>query len=153
MAPPGSSPTVPPAPARGVTARGGLVVVLASVLGGFLLALVVQPYHSDFGGGDPENYLFNGVRHPGSRLVIVEGGSHFSPLRLDGQGEALFRLGNQLVGVEPRRVQDLLLLTTIEFLESGHHPGLLSPQRRVHDGVTAYVLDRAQAQRWRSSIP
>ncbi len=39
-----------------------LVVVLASVLGGFLLALVVRPYHSDFGGGDPENYLFNGVR-------------------------------------------------------------------------------------------
>ncbi|MFQ6537512.1 MULTISPECIES: alpha/beta hydrolase [Aphanothece] len=97
--------------------------------------------------------LFVGNRHPRSRLVLVEGGSHFSPVRIDGDGDALFHLGDQLVGVEPQRVQELLLTVTIEFLEGWQHPTLLSPQRRVHNGVTAYVLDRTQAQRWFSTLP
>ena len=92
-------------------------------------------------------------RHPRSRLVVVDGGSHFSPVRIDGDGDALFRLGDEFVGVEPFRVQELLLTTTIEFLESSQHASLLSPQRRVHGGVSAYVLDRSQAQRWFSTIP
>ncbi|SBO42971.1 alpha/beta hydrolase [Cyanobium sp. NIES-981] len=96
--------------------------------------------------------LFLGNRHPRSRLVVVDGGSHFSPVRMTSQGEPLFRLGNQLVGEDPRRVQDLLLAATIEFLEGWQHPSLLSPQRRVHNGITAYVLDQGQARRWRDRL-
>jgi hypothetical protein len=92
--------------------------------------------------------LFRGVRHPRSRLVLVEGGSHFSPVRLGGEEEALFRFGEEFVGVEPRRVQDLLISLTLEFLNGWKYPWLLSPQRRVQAGVVAYVLDGGQARRW-----
>ena len=96
--------------------------------------------------------LFVRARHPRSRLVLVEGGSHFSPVRLSGGGEALFQLGEELVGVEPHRVQELLLSLTAEFLQGWDHPLLLPPQRRVQSGVVAYVLDPAQARRWRGGI-
>ncbi len=97
--------------------------------------------------------VFAGARHPRSRLVLVEGASHFSPVRIDNRGEVLFRLGNELVGIEPLKVQALLLNLTTEFLQGLEHPLLLSPQRRDQDGVRAYVLDHHQARRWRQQIP
>jgi predicted dienelactone hydrolase len=97
--------------------------------------------------------VFAGARHPRSRLVLVEGASHFSPVRIDNRGEVLFRLGDELVGIEPLKVQALLLNLTTEFLQGLEHPLLLSPQRRDQDGVRAYVLDRNQARRWRQQIP
>ncbi len=91
--------------------------------------------------------------HPRSRLVLVDGASHFSPVRLQGDDQALFRLGEELVGEQPERVQELLLQLTLEFLESGRHPALLSAQRRDHGAVTAYVLDPAAARRWSGRLP
>ncbi|MFN9933956.1 MAG: alpha/beta hydrolase, partial [Cyanobacteriota bacterium] len=58
-----------------------------------------------------------------------------------------------LVGEQPERVQELLLQLTLEFLESGRHPALLSAQRRDHGAVTAYVLDPAAARRWYGRLP
>jgi predicted dienelactone hydrolase len=97
--------------------------------------------------------VFARARHPGSRLVLVEGASHFSPVRINRGGEALFRLGEELVGIEPLKVQGLLLNLTSEFLQGLEQPLLLSPQRRDQEGVSAYVLDAAQARRWRGQIP
>jgi predicted dienelactone hydrolase len=97
--------------------------------------------------------VFVRARHPGSRLVLVEGASHFSPVRINRGGEALFRLGEELVGIEPLKVQGLLLNLTSEFLQGLEQPLLLSPQRRDQEGVSAYVLDAAQARRWRGQIP
>jgi predicted dienelactone hydrolase len=97
--------------------------------------------------------VFAGATHPRSRLVLVEGASHFSPVRIDNRGEALFRLGEELVGIEPLKVQALLLSLTSEFLQGFEHPLLLSPQRRDQDGVRAYVLDRNQARRWQGLLP
>ncbi|MFM7635592.1 MAG: alpha/beta hydrolase [Cyanobacteriota bacterium] len=91
--------------------------------------------------------------NPRSRLVLVEGGSHFSPVRLARQRDALFRLGDELVGVEPRRVQSLLLNLTSEFLLSLREPLLLMPQQRQQEGITAWVLDRRQARQWWGSLP
>jgi predicted dienelactone hydrolase len=85
-----------------------------------------------------------------SRLVVLDGGSHFSPVRIASSRQALFQLGEELVGVEPQRVQALTLDLSAGFLErlaSG-----LPPQRRVLGGVTAYVLDPALAQRWWDSL-
>ena len=61
-------------------------------------------------------------QHPLSRAVIVEGGSHFSAIRVEGQsssgeGDDLFRLGEELVGVNPLAVQELLRRELIAFLE------------------------------------
>lgn len=86
--------------------------------------------------------------HLRSRLVLVQGASHFSPVRLTRDSKALFRLGDELVGIDPLRVQSLLLNVTSEFLVSLAQPLLLSPQLRQQQGISAYVLDRQQARFW-----
>lgn len=119
---------------------------------------------------DEQLTLFLGARDPRSRLVLVSGGSHFSPVRLAERDGALLRLGRDLVGADPLRVQALLLDLTSEFLASLPPAGAASdrpsaadrpaaaasrplpPQRRRHNGITAYVLDAATAQRWRSRL-
>jgi predicted dienelactone hydrolase len=97
--------------------------------------------------------LLSSSRHPRSRLVLVDGGSHFSAVRLEGDGEPLFRLGEEFVGEEPQQVQELLLRLPSEFLDSARHESLLTPQRRHHGGVEAYVLDPAWARRWQRRVP
>ncbi|WP_244279395.1 alpha/beta fold hydrolase [Synechococcus sp. UW69] len=62
-------------------------------------------------------------QHPASRVVVVEGASHFSPIRVDGQesasqGDDLFRLGEELVGVNPLSVQRVIAFEVIGFLNS-----------------------------------
>ena len=86
--------------------------------------------------------------HLRSRFVLVQGASHFSPVRLARDSKALFRLGDELVGIDPLRVQSMLLNITSEFLFGLAQPLLLSPQLRQQQGISAYVLDRQQAQLW-----
>ena len=124
---------------------GVAALELPVLLVGGSLDLVTPPIQEQLG-------LFQGVRHPRSRLALVEGGSHFSPVRLTDDDQPLFRLGDELVGVEPRRVQDLLLSLTLEFLQGWEHPALLSPQLRVQNGIRAHVLDGPQARRWQQRI-
>ena len=95
-----------------------------------------------------------------SRLVVVDGGSHFSPVRMAEHDDVLLRLGRELVGVDPLRVQGVLLSLTTAFLDSLEPPGAaggitpepLPTQRRLQDGITAYVLDPAAARRWRAGL-
>jgi len=94
-------------------------------------------------------FLHNGS--PQSRLVLIEGGSHFSPVRIDRGERALFQLGEEFVGVEPQRVQALTLGLTADFL--GSLPRDVAPQRRQLGGVTAYVLNHLQAETWRDALP
>jgi pimeloyl-ACP methyl ester carboxylesterase len=98
--------------------------------------------------------LFLPKGHPRSRLVLLEGGSHFSPVRIQAGDRALFQLGEEFVGVEPGRMQALILSLSSDFLQrvSGPELGGLPPQRRRLGGVTAYVLDRNTAGSWRSSF-
>ena len=127
-------------PRRGLA---GLPVPVLMVGGS--LDLITPPVPEQLG-------LLVSSRHPGSRLVLVDGASHFSPVRLAAEGRPLFQLGRELVGEEPERVQALLLQLTLEFLESGRQPALLSAQQRDHAGVSAYVLDSAAARRWQGSL-
>ena len=113
---------------------------------------------------DEQLPLFLGVRNPRSRLVVVNGGSHFSPVRVAERDEALLRLGRELVGVDPVRVQGLLLALTEAFLRSlepatgpapartGAGEGPLPPQRLQRQGVMAFVMDPEAARRWRSEL-
>lgn len=96
--------------------------------------------------------VFSSQRHPRSRLVLLEGGSHFSPVRMPANDQALFRLGDDLVGIEPRKAQSLLLLLTVEFLLGLEQPLMLSPQVRNLSGVRAHVLDPPLARRWSRAI-
>ncbi|MEY4298458.1 MAG: hypothetical protein RLZZ423_1637 [Cyanobacteriota bacterium] len=98
--------------------------------------------------------LFLPQAHPRSRLVLLEGGSHFSPVRIRPGNQALFQLGEELVGVDPGRMQALILSLSSDFLQGVGRPGLggVLPQRRRLGGVTAYVLDRPRAQVWAAGI-
>jgi len=134
---------------------GALPVPLLMVGGS--LDLVTPPL-------DEQLALFLAVRDPSSRLVVVQGASHFSPLRMAQRDEALLRLGRELVGADPLRVQGVLLDVTSDFLRSLEPTGAeggaaapslaepLPPQRRLQEGITAYVLDPAAARLWRSEL-
>ena len=134
---------------------GALPVPLLMVGGS--LDLVTPPL-------DEQLALFLAVRDPRSRLVVVQGASHFSPLRMTQRDEALLRLGRELVGADPLRVQGVLLDVTSAFLRSLEQTGAeggagarspaepLPPQRRLQEGITAYVLDPSAARLWRSEL-
>jgi predicted dienelactone hydrolase len=98
--------------------------------------------------------LFLPVGHDRSRLVLVDGGSHFSPVRVGVKDEALLRLGSDLVGAPPEAVQALLLRLTEVFLESVEPPPAqgMAPQRLRLDGVSAYVMDGPAAMAWRRRL-
>ena len=98
--------------------------------------------------------LFLPVGHDRSRLVLVEGGSHFSPVRVSVGEEALLRLGADLVGAPPDVVQALLLRLTEDFLESVEPPPApgMPPQRLRLNGVNAHVLDGPAAAAWQQRL-
>ena len=101
--------------------------------------------------------LFLPAGHPRSRLVLVEGGSHFSPVRMVERQEAVLRLGSEWVGVDPAMVQTLLLGLGAEFLHGLEQPRtlpapVLPAQVRRQQGVRAFVLDPAAARRWRGRL-
>ena len=59
---------------------------------------------------------------PLSRVLLIEGASHFSPIRVEGQmyqseGKDLFNLGESIVGYHPLSVQSLLAFEITSFLE------------------------------------
>jgi predicted dienelactone hydrolase len=151
-------PRTPPRPPdlRGVVVLNGFGSLLWPGLGlaplplpvlmaGGSLDLVTPPVEEQLG-------LFLPAGDPRSRLVMVDGGSHFSPVRVAEEEEVLFRLGSELVGVEPASVQRLLLRLTSEFLQTLEQPLLLPSQRLSQEGVTAYVLDPEAARRWRRLV-
>ena len=98
--------------------------------------------------------LFLPVGHARSRLVLVDGGSHFSPVRVSGREQALLQLGSELVGAEPEAVQALLLRLTEAFLRSIEPPPNqgMPPQRLRVEGVKAYVMDGPAAAAWRRRL-
>jgi len=103
---------------------------------------------------DEQLALFLPARDPRSRLVVVDGGSHFSVVRIGEREEAVLRLGQELVGVDPQRVQAVLLGLTEQFLRSiqpAQAPSLQA-QRRRQGGITAYLLDPSMARRWRAAF-
>ncbi|MGC6483974.1 MAG: alpha/beta hydrolase [Synechococcus sp.] len=60
--------------------------------------------------------------HPKSQVVLVEGASHFSPIRVEDQlrsspNNDLFQLGEELVGAQPQQVQVLLGEEITGFLQ------------------------------------
>ncbi|MEB3199487.1 MAG: alpha/beta hydrolase [Synechococcaceae cyanobacterium] len=127
-------------PRKGLT---GLSVPL--LLAGGTLDLVTPPLEEQLA-------LFPLRGNARNRLAVVEGGSHFSPVHVADDNTALFRLGDDLVGVAPAVVQELLLGVTVEFLRGVQRHEGLRPQHRTLDGVTVFVLDGTAARRWRRQL-
>jgi predicted dienelactone hydrolase len=145
-------------PRRGLDPLG--VPVLLS---GGTLDLITPPLREQLA-------LLAPVRDPSSRVLLVEGGSHFSVIRVERPTEEsdLFRLGDELVGVDPLAVQEMLLRYTVGFLE-GLPPaggrgsvsvGPLGPQAPVGldphhhrtPSVAVHVLSPPQADRLQRAL-
>ena len=83
-----------------------------------------------------------------SRVLLVEGASHFSPIRVSGQfnnerGKDVFKLDKSLVGLDPVSVQSLLANEIIKFLnniEGGKNIPLYL--NKVRSDIRFYILDR-----------
>lgn len=91
---------------------------------------------------------------PRSRVVLVAGASHFSPIRVERhpsgtQDNDLFQLGEELVGVPPLQVQALLADEIIAFLEglqpSAPHADTSSSTDLLHRQVGDLHVHRINA--------
>ena len=90
--------------------------------------------------------------HPASRAVIVEGASHFSPIRVEGQPGAanandLFRLSEELVGVQPLLVQQLMMTELITFLRQVERSEPMGASEHLQaDSIRWHRLNRDDAR-------
>jgi len=85
---------------------------------------------------------------PLSRVLLIEGASHFSPIRVEGQmyqskGKDLFNLGESIVGYHPLSVQSLLSFEIINFLEKLEKNKSIPPNTNLTKGeLKFHILDR-----------
>ena len=85
---------------------------------------------------------------PLSRVLLIEGASHFSPIRVDGQmnqsaGKDLFNLGESIVGYHPLSVQSLLAFEITSFLEKLEENKSISSDTNLTKGeLKFHILDR-----------
>ena len=143
----GNAMASPPRAVVGLNSFGGLIwphrssqaLPIPLLMVGGTLDLITPPL-------DEQLPLLAGLaEHPASRVVVVEGASHFSPIRVDGQGKAsegddIFRLGEELVGVNPLSVQRVIAHEVIRFLDS------LSSGSPRNDAV--HLMEASSKTRW-----
>ena len=95
--------------------------------------------------------------HPASRVLLVEGASHFSPVRVEAQPgkdqeDDLFQLGEELVGVQPLAVQSVLaaeIRIFLEQVESGE--ALVGSSHQQLGSLRMHRLDRSAVENLRGS--
>ena len=81
-------------------------------------------------------------------MLLIEGASHFSPIRVEGQmyqaeGKDLFNLGESIVGYHPLSVQSLLSFEIISFLEKlEENKSIPSNTNLTKDELKFHILDR-----------
>ena len=83
-----------------------------------------------------------------SRVLLIEGASHFSPIRVEGQmshseGKDLFNLGESIVGYHPLSVQSLLAFEIINFLDKlEEKKSIVSKTNLMKGELKFHILDR-----------
>ena len=117
------------------------ITVPVFLLGG-TLDLITPPIQEQLG------LLVSTSPHPFSRALLVEGASHFSPVRVEGQdkfesGNDLFQLDDALVGDNPLSVQYLFGKEIIRYLEAlEKSKGVASSVHIKNGDVRLHLMDR-----------
>ena len=65
--------------------------------------------------------VFSALNNPSNRFLIIEGASHFSPIRINKSHEEnndVFKISESFIGSDPILVQDLSAKFIVEFLEN-----------------------------------
>ena len=89
--------------------------------------------------------VFSALNNPSNRFLIIEGASHFSPIRINKSYEEnndLFKISESFIGSEPILVQDLSTKFIVEFLKNIKDqkiPSVIKNQRDL--GLDFHLLD------------
>ncbi|MDP7327429.1 MAG: alpha/beta hydrolase [Prochlorococcaceae cyanobacterium ETNP7_MAG_30] len=130
---------------------GDLDIPVPVLLAGGTLDLITPPLSEQL------DLLLATQPHPASRAVLVEGASHFSPVRVEAQkvegpSDDLFKLGKELVGLQPLTVQRLLAVEIQIFLEQVEAgEGLKDSVHKQIGDLRVHRLDRAAVERLRDA--
>ena len=89
--------------------------------------------------------VFSALNNPLNRFLIIEGASHFSPIRIYDSYEEnnnLFKISESFIGSDPILVQNLSTKFIVKFLENIKDqklPTLIKNQREM--GLDFHFLD------------
>ena len=90
--------------------------------------------------------LFSSFNNSLNRFLIVEGASHFSPIRVDnsnGESDDVFKISKPFIGSDPLSVQDLSSKVIIEFINKiKHNEGLEISTNQSKFNMDFHILDR-----------
>ena len=89
--------------------------------------------------------VFSALNNPSNRFLIIEGASHFSPIRINKsykENDDVFKISESFIGSEPILVQDLSTKFIVEFLKNIKDqkiPTIVKNQRKM--GLDFHFLD------------
>jgi len=89
--------------------------------------------------------VFSALNNPSNRFLIIEGASHFSPIRINNSYEEnndVFKISESFIGSDPLLVQDLSAKFIVKFLENiknQEFPTVIKNQRDL--GLDFHLLD------------
>jgi hypothetical protein len=89
--------------------------------------------------------VFTALNNPSNRFLIIEGASHFSPIRINNSYEEnndVFKISESFIGADPLLVQDLSLEFIVKFLNNIHSdeiPTIVKNQNEM--GLDFHLLD------------
>ena len=126
--------------------RDAELTVPVLLLGG-TLDLITPPIQEQLG------LLLATSPNPFSRTLLIEGASHFSSVRVDGQdkreaGDDLFQLDDALVGDQPLSVQSLFvqeIIRYLDILEKGNN--MVTSYHQQKGDLRIHLMDRQSVRR------
>ena len=89
--------------------------------------------------------VFNALKNPSNRFLIIEGASHFSPIRINNsfkENNDIFKISESFIGSDPILVQNLsskFIINFIENLEYQNIPSIIKNQTET--GLDFHLLD------------
>jgi len=89
--------------------------------------------------------VFSALNNPSNRFLIIEGASHFSPIRINNSYEEnndVFKINESFIGSDPILVQDLSSKFIVEFIKNIKNkqiPSVIKNQRE--NGLDFHFLD------------
>ena len=88
-----------------------------------------------------------------NRFLIVEGASHFSPIRINNEnsnkkaGDDVFKINENFIGHDPNDVQNLAADIIIQFLyDLNRNKGLNIVKNQLENNLKFHILDNDQVR-------
>ena len=89
--------------------------------------------------------VFSALNNPSNRFLIIEGASHFSPIRINNsylENNDVFKINKSFIGSDPILIQDLSLKFIVDFIENIKDqkiPSVIKNQKEM--GLDFHLLD------------